>query len=29
MKFALDLRLNLNLPRYRQRELLNYFNNNW
>jgi hypothetical protein len=28
MKFALDLRLNLNLPRYRQRELLNYFNNN-
>ena len=29
MVLAVDLRLNLYLPSYRQRELLNYFNNNW
>ena len=28
MELAINLRLRLNLPIYRQRELLNYFNNN-
>ena len=28
MELAINLRLGLNLPIYRQRELLNYFNNN-